>query len=72
MNPTLLDSIQEIMDRADEAKKAHERTGDGNSLQFGRLLAFAEVLSILKSDFVGEEEIEKVLNFDIDRRYFGK
>ena len=38
-------------------------------LKKGRLLAFNEVLSIIKTDFVGDEEIEKLLNFDVDKRY---
>lgn len=63
----IVDSIQEIIDRADEAKKQWEND-KSDDLEFGRLLAFSEVLSILKTDFQGEE-VGKILDFDIDKRY---
>lgn len=61
---TLKDSILEIISRADECK-----ANQGTEFQAGRLLAYNEVLSILKTDFVGENEIEALLDFDIDARY---
>lgn len=64
MVQTLKDSIREIIVRADECK-----ADQGTDFQAGRLLAYNEVLSILKTDFIGEHEIENLLDFDIDARY---
>lgn len=64
MIEAIKDSIQEIIKRADECKK------DQNSdFEKGRLMAFNEVLSILQTDLAGERTIEKLLDFDIDKRY---
>lgn len=60
----LLDTIREIIERADECKDAAK-----NDFEKGRLLAFNEVLSIIKTDFVGDDEVEKLLDFDIDEKY---
>lgn len=58
------DSIKEIMERADECKKVQD-----SDFEKGRLMAFNEVLSILKTDLTGESEIEALLDFDVDQRY---
>lgn len=71
MNSILLDTIKEIIERADEAKE-QLRKEPKNETQFGRILAFAEVLSVIKTDFTGVADVEELLNFDIDERYFGK
>lgn len=72
MKLILLDTIKEIIERADEAKKRYEKDPK-NEVQFGRMLAFAEMLSVFKTDFTGSNDaIEELLNFDIDKRYFGK
>ena len=72
MELILLDTIKEIIERADEAKDLHRKDPE-NSVQYGRILAFAEMLSVLKTDFMGSnEKIEELLNFDIDERYLGK
>ncbi len=63
----LVDSIKEIIARADKCKDRLEK--DKNDFDAGRLLAFNEVLSLLKIDFTGDSVIERVLNFDIDKRY---
>lgn len=60
----LIDSINEIIERANEAKEMAQ-----DNFEKGRLMAFNEVLSIIKTDFVGDEEIEKMLDFDIDKRF---
>ena len=60
----ICDSIEEIIERADECKMNQD-----SEFERGRLLAFNEVLSILKSDLTGEEDLEKLLSFDIDARY---
>ena len=68
----LLDTIKEIIERADEAKEQYEKDPK-NGVQFGRMLAFAEMLSVFKTDFLGSNDaIEELLDFDIDKRYFGK
>ena len=64
MPKALVDSIKEIIERADESLGNQE-----TDYEKGRLIAFAEVLSILKADMVGNEEVEKLLDFDIDRKY---
>ena len=71
MNPTLIDTIKEIIERADEARERLHKEPK-NEVQSGRVLAFAEVLSVIKTDFTGVADIEQLLNFDIDERYFGK
>lgn len=71
MNPILLDTIKEIIERADEAREKL-RKEPKNEVQSGRVLAFAEVLSVIKTDFTGIADVEELLNFDIDERYFGK
>ncbi|HHT15845.1 MAG TPA: hypothetical protein GXZ86_08265 [Clostridiales bacterium] len=62
---TILDSIRDIIARADEAKA----NDDGSDYSKGRLMGLAEALSILQIDFVGVEEIEKLIDFDIDKKY---
>ena len=71
MNPTLIDTIKEIIERADEAME-RLRKEPKNEVQSGRVLAFAEVLSVIKTDFTGVSDVERLLDFDIDERYFGK
>ena len=61
------DTIIDVIERAEEAKQTWER--HKNPMEYGRLLAFCEVLSALKTDFVGVAEIEKLLDFDIDKRF---
>lgn len=63
----LVDSIKDIIERADECKARLVK--DRNDFDAGRLLAFNEVLSLLKIDFTGDPVIERILNFDIDKRY---
>lgn len=65
---TILDTISEIIERADEAKDNLKNKGH-DEREYGRLYALCEVLSIIKTDFVGETEVENVLNFDIDKKY---
>lgn len=64
MENTIMDSIKEIIERADECKKSQQTDFDK-----GRLMAFNEVLSIIKTDFTGDERVEALLDFDIDGRY---
>ena len=64
MPEAIRDSIKEIISRADECKIAND-----SEYEKGRLMAFAEVLSIIKTDLEGEKAIEDLLNFDIDKRY---
>lgn len=64
MIEVLVDSIKEIMERADECK-----TKQDSEFEKGRLLAFNEVLCIIKTDFLCDEVIGKLLDFDIDKRY---
>lgn len=61
---SILDSIRAIIERVDESKR-----NQGTEFEAGRLLAFNEVLSILKTDMIGLEEAEALLDFDIDERY---
>ena len=65
---TILDSIRDLIDRAEEARNEWKQDGE-NNMEYGRLLAFCEALSIIKTDFTGVEEVEKILNFDIDRKF---
>lgn len=61
----LSDIVAEIIEAADEVKKKKNR----DAQDYGRLLAYAEVLSILR-DACDSEALEKIsLNFDIDERY---
>ena len=64
----IADVIREIIDTADEAKQNWNRDRKSD-IEYGRVLAFSEVLSMLRDEFVGHEEIEKLLSFDIDKRY---
>ena len=64
-NATILDSIRDIIARADEAKASN----DGSEYAKGRLMGLAEALSILQIDFEGVEDVENILNFDIDKKY---
>lgn len=65
---TIQDTIREIIDRTEEAR-AEWKQDPENNMEYGRVLAFCEVLSIIKTDFTGVEEVEKILNFDIDKRF---
>lgn len=64
-NQTILDSIRCIIDYADEIKAS----GDTGEYAQGRLMGLCEALSILKTDFVGVEDVENLLDFDIDQKY---
>lgn len=64
-NETIIDSIRGIIERADEVKSAD----NGSDFSKGRLMGLAEALSILQTDFVGVEAVEKVIDFDIDNKY---
>ncbi len=64
-NSTILDSIRDIIARADEAKAID----NGSEYSKGRLMGLAETLSILQIDFAGVEDVEKLLNFDIEKKY---
>lgn len=64
----ILDVIKELIDRAEEAR-AEWKQDPENNMEYGRVLAFCEALSVIKTDFTGEAEVEKILNFDIDRKY---
>ena len=60
---TLLDIVSQIKESADEVKK-EER----NDLNFGKLLAYAEALSIIRDVYSGD--LAKIgLDFDVDKRY---
>lgn len=65
---TLLDTIDEIVERTEEASVAWKKDKT-NHMEYGRTLAFCEVLSVLKTDFDGIKEVEQRLNFDIDKKY---
>ena len=62
------DAIKEIIRECDEAKAGYE-ADRSDMVAFGQLLAYAEALSILKDYAIGERELEKLLDFDIDERY---
>ena len=64
----ILDSIDDLLERAEEAQKAWHMDRTDN-LAYGRLLAFCEALSIIKWDFVGVEAVKQRLDFDIDQRF---
>lgn len=61
----LADVVAEIIESADEVKGKEQQ----DDQDYGQLLAYAEVLSILR-DACDEEDLEEVgLAFDIDKRY---
>ena len=61
----LRDIVQDIMESADEIKVKTEK----DPQDYGQLLGYAEVLSIIR-DNVDEDDLSKIgLDFDIDRRY---
>lgn len=64
----LLDMIDELIDRAEEASTEWKKNTK-NNMEYGRALAFCEALSVIKTDFTGVEDVEKKLNFDIDKRF---
>ena len=61
------DIVTETINEADESKERLKK--DRNQYEEGYLHGINECLSIMKSYFVGEEELEKLLDFDIDERY---
>ena len=61
----LSDIVSSIMESADEVK---EKTNP-DAQDYGRLLAYAEVLSIIR-DSCGSDDLKEIgLDFDIDARY---
>lgn len=59
------DVVAEIMKAADEVKAKK----DLDAQDYGRLLAYAEALSIIR-DACDTDDLEKIgLDFDIDKRY---
>ena len=65
MNIELLrEVVENIIESADEIKR--EKTTD--DLNYGKLLAFAEALSIIRDLYDGDLK-DICLDFDIDRRY---
>lgn len=65
MNDLIADVVLEIISRADETKRLYA----GNDVEYGRLLGYAETLSIIKQEYMQNETIFKLLDFDIDKRY---
>ena len=62
---TLKEIIENIVANSDEIKKQIET----DLMDYGKLLAYAESLSII-SEMCDEEELEEIgLDFDIDARY---
>ncbi len=56
--------ISNIIESADEVKSS----GTANDLNYGKLLAYAEALSIIRDIYAGD--LSKIgLDFDIDKRY---
>lgn len=66
MTGALKDYIRELITQADECKREMSNGSDFNA---GRMQGLCEALSILKTEFVGEGEVESLLDFDIDKRY---
>jgi len=60
----LREVIENIVEAADEVK----REKDADDLNYGKLLAFAESLSIIRDLYDGDLK-DIGLDFDIDRRY---
>ncbi len=65
---TLKDCVHELLAQADECKN---KQANGNDYDAGRMQGLCEALGILKAEFMGESEIESLLDFDIDKRYLG-
>lgn len=62
---TLKEIVENIVANADEIKKQSET----DLMDYGKLLAYAESLSII-SEMCDEEELKEIgLDFDIDTRY---
>ena len=61
----LADVVSSIIEAADEVKNKDNR----DAQDYGRLLAYAEVLSVIR-DSCDSDDLEKIgLDFDIDERY---
>ena len=65
MSEELLNEVvSNIIEYADEAKSSAEK----DDLTYGKLLAYAEALSIIRDVYEGD--LSKIgLDFDIDKRY---
>lgn len=64
-NDMLVDVVSSILEAADEVK----RKANQDAQDYGQLLAYAEVLSIIR-DVCDEEERKEIgLDFDVDARY---
>lgn len=61
----LIEVIENIKEIADDLKTEETQ----NDVQYGQLLAYAEVLSIIKDTHAGYDLKELGLDFDIDERY---
>lgn len=61
------DIVADIISEADESKERLKK--DRNQHEEGYLLGINECLSIMKTYFIGEEDLEQLLDFDIDERY---
>lgn len=62
------DIVKEVIEQADEAKKEYNDDKE-DMVAFGKLIALAEVLTTMKDYFVGDDDLGKMLDFDIDQRY---
>lgn len=61
----LSDVVSSIVEAADEVKNKHNQ----DAQDYGRLLGYAEALSIIR-DVCDPDDLEKIgLDFDIDERY---
>ncbi len=61
----LSDVVSSIVEAADEVKNKHNK----DVQDYGRLLGYAEALSIIR-DACDQDDLEKIgLDFDIDKRY---
>lgn len=61
----IVEIIENIKELADKLKKEHS----SDEVAIGQLLAYAEVLSIIKGAYAGEDLKALGLDFDIDKRY---
>lgn len=68
MDHNIVDVVRDIVERADEAKEEYSKD-KGNNLEYGRLLAFCEVLSSIKAEYSGVDAVENAIDFDIDKKY---
>lgn len=63
-------AIQEIVSRVRQALDTLQRKKPLNDMEYGQLLAHAEILSILQSACAGYDLAEIGLDFDVEKTYF--